>query len=379
MRPAIDLVMPVYNEEKVLPDVLASLARQVDSAGSLLPRGAFRVIAVDNGSTDRSREILENWAAQPGSPEMVVLAEPEKGVVAARMHGGNFAVGDPGRPLIVHSDSDSLFPSTFIGTISRRFETGGMDVLSYLGFEPTEFWRKVPRFARRQFFEVGSISFSSETMMELGFDERSALLTPDIYRDFENVPTQCGLAMTKEIYRRVGGYLREFNQDGTERLGEARNLAFRLDRAGARFDHVLSPPVVVNPRRYLLEAEDLWAGRSYTQGMTDLRDDIRPEHYSRLDQMSGLLDYESARRNAIQRYIVDPCIARPGRLAGSRRYFGPVFEEIQRRVEAFHETNEILSYVDVRPFSDKLVDEYYRTIVSNIRGLRARVLPLTDQ
>jgi glycosyltransferase involved in cell wall biosynthesis len=367
MRPAIDLVMPVYNEEKVLPQVLASLAGQVDWAGALLPRGAFRIIAVDNASTDGSRAVLQSWSE---TLELVVLAEPEKGVVAARARGGNFALEDDSRQIIVHTDSDSLFPRTFIHTISQHFEGGAIDVFSYSGFPPTDYWLKVPRLARRQFAEIGSISFSPESITALGFDERLALLTPEIFRDFQNVPVQCGFAMTKDIYRRVGGYIREFNPDGSERLGEARNLAFRLDRAGARFDHVLSPPVALNPRRQLLEAKDLWAGKSYTQGMTDLRDDIRPEHYSMLDNTSDSLDYESARRNAIQRHIVDPCIARPSRLGDNRRYFGSAFDSMRRQIESFHQSHDIRLYVDARPFSDKLVDEYYRTIVLNIRHFR---------
>jgi glycosyltransferase involved in cell wall biosynthesis len=368
MRPAIDLVMPLYNEEKVLPDVLGSLAGQVDASGSPLPRGAFRIIAVDNASTDGSREVLEDWDS---TPELVIIEEPAKGVVGARARGGNFALQDASRPIIVHTDSDSLFPPIFIDTISRRFEAGGIDVFSYSGFPPTDHWLKAPRLAKRQFEEVGSISFAPESLIALGFNERSALLTPEIFRDFQNVPMQCGFATTKEIYRRVGGYIREFNSDGSERLGEARNLAFRLDRAGARWDHVLSPPVVLNPRRQLLEAKDLWAGKSYTQGMTDVRDGIQPEHYLMLDETSGSLDYESARRNAIQRHIVDPCIARPSRLRENRRYFGSACDDICRRIEVFHETHDVRLYVEVRPFSDQLVDDYYRMIVSNIRQFRS--------
>jgi len=367
MRPAIDLVMPIYNEEKVLPEVLASLNTQVDFTGSPLPAGLFRIIAVDNASTDGSRKVLENW---PGTPEVVVLAEPEKGVVAARERGGRLALEDASRPIIVHTDSDSLFPGTFIDTISRRFSGGTIDVLSYSGFPPTDYWLRLPRLARRQFAEVGSISFSPESMIALGFDERSALLTPEIFRDFQNVPMQCGYAMTKDIYRRVGGYIREFNRDGTERLGEARNLAFRLDRAAARFDLVLTPAVALNPRRQLLEAKDLWAGKSYTQGMTDLRDEILPAHYSMLDETSDSLDYDSARRNAIQRLIIDPCIARPSRLSDNRRYFGSAFDPIWRGIETFLKTHDIRLYVEARPFSDELTNEYYRTIGQNIRAFR---------
>ncbi len=367
MTPALDLVMPVYNEEKVLPQVLASLARQTDLDGSPLPQSAFRIIAVDNASTDASRQVLESWS---GTLNVAVVPEPEKGVVCARIRGGNMVLEDVSAPILVHTDSDSCFPPTFVSAIAHRFEAGDIDVFSYAGFPPTAYWLKVPRLAARQFAEVGSITFSPESLIALGFVEKDALLTPEIFRDFQNVPMQCGFAMTKKIYRKVGGYLREFNLDGTERLGEARNLAFRLDRGGARFGHVLSPSVELNPRRQLLEAKDLWAGKSYTQGMTDLRDEILPEHYSMLDQTSDSLDYESARRNAVQRHIIDPCIARPSRSTDNRRYFGAVYEELRRRIEDFHRTHEVRVYVEARPFSDELVNRYYRDIIRNIQAFR---------
>lgn len=362
--------MPVYNEEKALPAVLESLCCQVDGDGRLLLRGAFRIVVVNNASTDRSRDILDSWAGSPEAPGIVVLDEPKKGVVVARARGAGYALQSPERPIIVHADSDSLFPPTFIHDIVRSFQKGNVDVISYLGFEPTEFWARVPRLARRQLEEVGTISFSPETLCELGLDEGLALLTPQIYVDFENVPTQCGFAMTKDIYHRIGGYVQEFNSDGSERLGEARNLAFRLDRAKARFSHILSPSVKVNPRRYLLEAEDLWAGRSYTQGMTDLREEIRDEHYTLLDHAADRLNYEVSRRNAIQRYIVDPCIARPERLAKNLQYFGPALGPIRERIHEYYSQRQITFYTEVRPLSDELADAHYKTIVANLRSMR---------
>ncbi|HKA00560.1 MAG TPA: glycosyltransferase family A protein [Candidatus Solibacter sp.] len=366
----IDLIMPVYNEEDTLPDVLSSLTRQADMDGRPLPDGALRVVAVDNASTDRSRSLLESWAGEAASPEVFILEEPEKGVVAARARGGRFSLEELDGTLMVHTDSDSVFPPTFIANVLSRFSANNVDVVSYLGFEPTCFWRRVPDLARRQFEEVGSISFSRETLGALGFDERRALFTSQIYADFENVPTQCGLAMTKSHYRRVGGYVREFNRDGTERLGEARNLTFRLDRLGARFGHVLSPPVDVNPRRYLFEAKDLWAGRSYTQGMTDLRGSVSEEHYRALDRSAGQLDYETARRNFVQRYIVDPCIARPERIRQHPQYFGPSAQPLLERILDAHASRNAVFYSEVRPLSDELVDAHCRTIIDQVRKMR---------
>ena len=151
---------------------------------------------------------------------MVVLAEPVKGVVAARARGGNFALEDASRPIIVHTDSDSLFPATFIDTISRRFERGGIDVFSYSGFPANRLLAQGSAIGETAVRGNWQYFFQPESMIALGFDERSALLTPEIFRDFQNVPMQCGFAMTKDIYRRVGGYIREFNPDGASGWGK---------------------------------------------------------------------------------------------------------------------------------------------------------------
>jgi hypothetical protein len=145
---------------------------------------------------------------------------------------------------------------------------------------------------------------------------------------------------------------------------------FRLDLAGARLAHVLSPSVRVNPRRYLLEAEDLWAGRSYTAGMTDLRDPIRDEHFMLLDRLADRLDYETARRNFVQRFIIDPCIARPERILRNRGYFGDLAATLHGLIREFLLRHPIDVYSDARPFSDALVDAHYRTIISSMRAMR---------
>lgn len=329
----------------------------------------MRIIAVNNASTDGSREILELFASDPDTPELVIVEEPEKGVVTARGRGAEFALRCTQRRLIVHCDSDSVFPETFVSDILRRFARNDIDVFSYLGFEPLAFWTRVPDLARRQFTEIGSISFDRDTLAGFEFEESRALLSARIYRDFENVPTQCGLAMTKEVYSRVGGYQREFNADGSERLGEARNLMFRLDLGGARFDHQVWPCVQVNPRRYLLEADDLWAGRSYNGGMTDLRSLIEEQHYRTLNKSADQLDYRVARRNAIQRYIIDPCIARPERLEKNAQYFGDAISPLRNTIEKFHRSRRGTLYTEARPLSDDLTNLYCETVVENLRRM----------
>lgn len=71
-RPAISIVIPVYNEERrlpqTLPPVLAYLARQP------FP---WEVVCVDDGSTDRTVEIVAGMARK--CPELRLLRMPHRG------------------------------------------------------------------------------------------------------------------------------------------------------------------------------------------------------------------------------------------------------------------------------------------------------------
>jgi len=61
-HPAIDLtiVVPIYNEEECLPEVLTELRDALD-AGQV---GTWEVVAVDDGSRDRSAEIIARLAGE---------------------------------------------------------------------------------------------------------------------------------------------------------------------------------------------------------------------------------------------------------------------------------------------------------------------------
>jgi len=369
---SVDLVIPAYNEAAVLPALFANLAAQVDAAGRPLPRGAWRLVVVDNASTDDTREWVAELAKDPRHPETLLVVEHEKGVVPARIHGSDYVLRPAERlrfPFVVHADADNLFPRTFIDDVRRQLAAGSIDVVSRVGYQPAAFWRRVPSVARRQYREIGTLHFDDETMRELGFENTRALFTRRIFEDFRFVPHQCGLAITKEVLARAGGYQREIRPDGTELLGEARNLLYRLARSGARLGFVASPGIVLNARRLLSEPEKLWAGRSYSDVMNDPRR-AGDDAYAALDRLAPRLEFGVMRRNLIQRFIVDPCLARPSLLDRNRRYFGTAFEPIREAVERLHAGSRTAMYLDVRPLSDELVDRYQGAILDGLRQLR---------
>ena len=103
-QPKVTLVVPVYNVEKFLADCLRS-ARSQSYAN-------FEIIAVNDGATDRSAEILQNFAAKTSN--LRIVTQHNQGLGAAR-NSGVAAAGEDTNYLMF-LDSDDLLP---VGAISR--------------------------------------------------------------------------------------------------------------------------------------------------------------------------------------------------------------------------------------------------------------------
>ncbi|MCS7207709.1 MAG: glycosyltransferase, partial [Dehalococcoidia bacterium] len=74
MPPSVEIVIPVYNEERDLPRCVRTL-REFLAQGFPYP---WRILVADNGSTDRTLAIAHDLARQ--HPDQVtVMHLPEKG------------------------------------------------------------------------------------------------------------------------------------------------------------------------------------------------------------------------------------------------------------------------------------------------------------
>ncbi|WOL39284.1 glycosyltransferase [Pyramidobacter sp. YE332] len=83
-HPLVSVVVPVYNVEEYLEDMLRSVLRQ-----SLTQ---LEVICVNDGSTDASLDVLMRWAAE--EPRISVLSQENAGPSAARNRGLDAAAGE---------------------------------------------------------------------------------------------------------------------------------------------------------------------------------------------------------------------------------------------------------------------------------------------
>jgi undecaprenyl-phosphate 4-deoxy-4-formamido-L-arabinose transferase len=97
----LSVVIPVYNEQDSLPELL----RRTCSACEQLSC-AFEIILVDDGSRDRSAELLQEAAAEPGSPVVAVILNRNYGQHAAIMAGFEQCSGD----LVITLDADLQNP-----------------------------------------------------------------------------------------------------------------------------------------------------------------------------------------------------------------------------------------------------------------------------
>ena len=112
MFPKVSIIVPVYNMERYLEKCLDALTKQVLED--------IEIVAVNDGSTDGSREILADLALQ--DERIRVINKQNGGPSSARNAGIDAATGD----YICFLDADDLLESRACERINR--ELAGYDV-----------------------------------------------------------------------------------------------------------------------------------------------------------------------------------------------------------------------------------------------------------
>src|SRR5271170_1107899 len=94
MTPRVSLVLAVYNGERHLPQSLESVLGQTFRD--------FELIVVDDGSTDRTPEILDGVARV--DPRVVVVRQENRGLTASLIRGIGMARGT----YVARQDADDV-------------------------------------------------------------------------------------------------------------------------------------------------------------------------------------------------------------------------------------------------------------------------------
>jgi polyisoprenyl-phosphate glycosyltransferase len=129
-HPRVSLAIPVYNEEAVLPELLRRTKAVLDS----IPGGPHEIVLADDGSSDRTMELLHR-AAQEDDRLVVIALSRNFGHQTALTAALDHVTGD----VAVLMDGDLQDPPEAIPTLLEAYQQG-YDVVYVRRINRKESW-----------------------------------------------------------------------------------------------------------------------------------------------------------------------------------------------------------------------------------------------
>ncbi|MBX4189738.1 glycosyltransferase family 2 protein [Candidatus Parcubacteria bacterium] len=114
MKVELSIVVPVYNDQECVPELLHTLTSVCDSTGR-----AYEIVLVNDGSTDNTAELLAK-AAETNKDLKVITLSRNFGHQSAVSAGFDFAQGS----MIVVIDDDLQYPASMIPVFIEYAEKG---------------------------------------------------------------------------------------------------------------------------------------------------------------------------------------------------------------------------------------------------------------
>ena len=241
------IAMPMLNEEKLVRQALDSLAAQSFRD--------FTVVVVDNGSTDRSCAIVEEFAAEHPAMDIRLVHEAEKGTGAAADTGMGFGV-EHGARWLARTDADCLAAPDWAARIMAAFDDGLELVAGQLNPRGDEGIT-----ARERLMMLFAVEVASFFGRIRPGNKGEGYLGP-----YQMLPG-CNMAITADMYRRSGGFPRTKIED----LHEDRALSNRVRKLTRSY--ALRRDVVVFGSSRRVKA---WGLKNTLAWYADHR--YRPEH-----------------------------------------------------------------------------------------------------
>lgn len=120
-QPLVSVVIPCFNAEKWIGEAIDSVLGEELSD--------VEIVVVDDGSTDRSTEILESYG-----PSLIVIRQPNRGVVEARREGVRSSSGK----YIKFLDSDDLLHAGALRKLRPPLTSGPREIMICRSVEMSE-------------------------------------------------------------------------------------------------------------------------------------------------------------------------------------------------------------------------------------------------
>ncbi len=185
--PTLSVVVPVYNDPRGIRTTLESVAEQT------YPAESYEVLAVDNGSTDGTGEVIRAFAGLYDHVHLVVEDELQ-GSYAARNEGVENACGS----LVAFLDADMTVEEDWAESVVASHERHGWD---YMG-APVETYIEGER-------TIGAV-----------YDDLLGGFPVEQYMTEKGFTVTASLAVTREVFDEVGSFDERYTSQGDGEFGK---------------------------------------------------------------------------------------------------------------------------------------------------------------
>ena len=177
----VDVIIPAYNAARFLPAAIESVIAQTEPD--------WRIVLVDDGSTDETHAVVTPYAARLGDRFVYVFQE-NRGLPAAR----NTAIRHSGSPLLALLDADDIWmPNRLADTLPcftdpgvglsygriSRFREDGEIFDTFHGNRKLRESTVTQIYTRRIELPCPSVTFRRECLRKVGFFDESMRATED--------------------------------------------------------------------------------------------------------------------------------------------------------------------------------------------------------
>ncbi len=217
-RPAVSAIISTRNRSQHLKDALLGLVRQE------YPCDQYEIIVVDNGSTDDTREVVEDMNSQ-GAARISYLYEPVVGLSQARNTGAGAAKGD----IIAYTDDDAIPDSKWLMSLAAIFQQEENVACVGGKIEPLWISARPPWFPDEAEYLLGKLDYGEE-VKEL---------------DFPRLPHGGNIAIDRRVFNSLGGFRTELGLADSRLIPhEEIELCYRAQKSGYRI--LYTPKAVVH-------------------------------------------------------------------------------------------------------------------------------------
>jgi glycosyltransferase involved in cell wall biosynthesis len=244
------VVIPAFDEAPGIPATLRALAAQHDRD--------FRLVVVDNASTDGTAAVVRDTAATLGLP-VEIVDEPERGTGSAADTGMRHAIAG-GATLLARTDADCLPAPDWTARI-RQAHAAGLELIAGRLLPRTD--EGVPAWQRAVLVAAVGIAAAFGTVRPGNRDPA--------YRGPYVMTPGCNMAISAELYVRAGGFPRTRIQD----LHEDRALVNAVRRLTTHYGRRADVVVFGSSRRVrawgLVRTLAWYADHRYRPAHVDIR------------------------------------------------------------------------------------------------------------